>query len=77
MPRQAHSILRMVDRVGELVQVGADRIEEAQHRGPLDIPDAALDARQVGPVEAGLSGYVSLCEPCAGAQFAESAAEGL
>src|ERR1019366_9486290 len=62
-----------VDRVGELVQVGADGIEESHNRAPADVALADLNARDIGIARPGLCCDFSLREASAGSQVPESA----
>lgn len=75
--RRAVLLLDLSYRVGELVQIGADRIEESEHRGPSEVALSTLDAREVRAIEAGGNRHVGLRESGTGAQLAESLAEGL
>jgi integrase len=62
-----------LDRVGELVQVGADGIEESHNRAPADVALADLKARDIGVARPGLCRDFSLREASAGSQVPESA----
>jgi hypothetical protein len=47
-------------RVGELVQIGAEGVEEAQDGVPADPPSATLDLRDVGRMDAEPDGHLLL-----------------
>lgn len=63
MPRQARSILHMVDRVGKLAQVGVERTQEAQESVPADAAVAVLDLRDVGGADINAARQLLLREP--------------
>jgi hypothetical protein len=52
-----------IHRVGELMQIGADRIEEPQDRAQANVALAGLKPRQIGAARAHPLGYLLLREP--------------
>jgi hypothetical protein len=66
----------LVDSVGKLVQVGANRIEEPKDRAQPDVALAGLKTRQVGTARAHPLGDLLLREPGSLAELPQSPADG-
>lgn len=73
--RLGRPLLLAVDRVGEPVQVGAERVQEALDGQPLNPASASLDARDVGRVHPQPTGKLLLGETRLVAQVAQRTTE--
>jgi len=73
--RRALLLLNLSYRVGELVQVGAERVEETQDRVPTNAAAASLDLGDVGRMNIEPDGQAVLCQASAITQGLERSTE--